>query len=118
MLVSLGRRKRRRIVRRLLRDPDVVRMALPKSGASDLHELRLLSQLLQRGRPDVTHPRSETADELSHRFGQGTLKGNAPFDALRHHYSAFFDLEIPIRRALLHRADRAHSSVHLIGTVP
>src|SRR5580765_673160 len=70
------------VVRGLLRDLHVVRVALPQTGAADLHEAGLRAQLLDRGDATVTHPGAQSADQLEHRRGQRALERHPALDAL------------------------------------
>src|SRR3954453_11417507 len=60
------------IVRSLLRDRDVVWMALAQPGGRDAHELRAL-HVLDRSRAAVAHRLTQPADELVDDRGNGAL---------------------------------------------
>src|SRR4051812_38376562 len=69
------------IVRRLLRDRHVVRMALAQPGRGDADEARGL-HVLDGGRPAVAHRLADAADELVQDRGEGALVRDAALDAL------------------------------------
>src|SRR5215218_9253173 len=70
------------IVRRLLGDRHVVRVALAQTCARDADEVRPLLHLLDRGRAAVTHRLPYAADELVHDGAHRPLVGDAALDAL------------------------------------
>src|SRR6476619_2145772 len=93
------------IVRCLLRDRHVVRMALAKSRGSDADELRSL-HLLDRRRPAIAHRLAHPADELVQDRRDGPLVRYAPFDSRR---DALLDvLDVALEVAVARRAPRAH----------
>src|SRR3954467_6856285 len=69
------------IVRRLLRDRHVVRVALAQPGGGDADEARGL-HLLDRGRPAVAHRLADAADELVQDRRERALVRDAALDAL------------------------------------
>src|SRR5919197_2108041 len=104
------------VIRRLLRDRDVVRMALAQASARDADEARVL-ELLDRGRAAVAHRLPEAADELVEDAAQRPLVGHLPLDSLGDELLHVLDvaLEVAVLReaARLHRAERAHAAVCL-----
>src|SRR3989440_4147225 len=96
---SAGRSGRGRtsaaIVRCLLRDRDVVRMAFAEARGSDADELRPL-HLLDRRRPAITHRLAEPTDELMEDGCDGPLVGDAPFDSLGHQLVDVFDVALEV----------------------
>src|SRR5256886_392940 len=105
------------IVRRVLRDRDVVGMALAEPGARDPDEPRRLQSLDRLG-ARVSHRLAETADELVHDRLDRALVRDATLDPLGHELVDVLDvaLEVPVLRvrASLHRAERAHAAVLLV----
>src|SRR5919197_407084 len=71
------------VIRRLLRDRHVVRMALAQARARDADEARLL-ELVDRRRAAVAHRLPQPADELVQDGRQRPLVRHPPLDALRH----------------------------------
>src|SRR5205807_1434587 len=71
------------VIRRLLRDRDVVRMALAQPRGCDADEPRVL-QLLDRRGAAVAHRLPQAADELVQDPAQRPLVGHAPLDSFRH----------------------------------
>src|SRR5690348_9617948 len=63
-LVRLGRFELGRVVRRFLRNGDVMRMALPHTGRRDLYKSRLRAQLLNGSGARVSHAGPEAANHL------------------------------------------------------
>src|SRR5438876_5901402 len=57
------------IVRRLAGDDDVVNVALAQAGTADANEASLLLQFGNAGAADVTHSRTQAADELLRHHG-------------------------------------------------
>src|SRR5581483_4429521 len=106
------------IVRRVLRDRDVVRVRLAQAGAGDADEPRLLHRL-DRRRAAVAHRLPEAADELVQHAGERALVRHASLDPLGHEFLDVLDvaLEVAIlgEAARLHRAERAHAPVLLVA---
>src|SRR3954454_13188469 len=104
------------IVRSLLRDRDVVRMALAQPCGRDAHELRAL-HVVDRPSAAVAHRLAQPADELVDDRRNGALVRDAPFDPLGHELLDVLDvaLEVTVARgaARAHRAERAHPAVLL-----
>src|SRR5581483_6004459 len=104
------------VIRRILRDRDVVRVRLAQPGARDAHELRFL-QSLDRRRAAVAHRLAKAADELVQHTRERPLVRHAPLDALRHELLDILDvaLEIAVLReaARFHGSERPHAAVLL-----
>src|SRR6478672_11484240 len=104
------------VIRRVLRDRDVVRVRLAQPGTSDAHEARILQRLDRLGAA-VAHRLPEAADDLVQHAGERAFVRHTPFDALRHELLDVLDvtLEVAVLRvpARLHRAERAHAAVLL-----
>src|SRR5205085_6567114 len=100
-----------RIVRRFARDGDVVDVAFAQARAGDAYELRLVVELGEVSRPDITHRGAQAAGELMHDVADRALVGHLALDALRHQFQRVLDvlLEIAVGRAACHRTDRAHA---------
>src|SRR5215203_6195465 len=100
------------VVRRLLGDRDVVRMALLHPGRCDADEARALPQLADRRRAAVAHARAHATGELVHVRRELALVRHHAFDALGHELVGLLHvaLAVTLLRALLHRADRAHAA--------
>src|SRR4029079_13948476 len=73
---------RMEVVRRLLGDRHVVRMALLHPGRGDPQEPRLRPQLLDRHRSAVAHPRADSAGALVHVRREPPLVGHDALDPL------------------------------------
>src|SRR5438270_2694157 len=104
------------IVRRLLRDRHVVRMALTQAGGGDADELRPL-HLLDRRRAAIAHRLAQPTDELVQDPRQRPLVGNAALDALRYELVDVLDVALEVavarRAARAHGPERAHPAVFL-----
>src|ERR671935_2519957 len=104
------------IVRRLLRDRHVVRMALAQARRGDAHELCALHLVDRRGAA-VAHRLAQTADELVQDGGERALVRDAPLDALGHELLDVLDVALEVavarRTACAHRTERAHAAVLL-----
>src|SRR5262245_12832954 len=87
------------VVGRVLRDHDVVGMALAETGAGDAPERGLL-QRVDRRRAAVAHRLAEAADELVQERRELALVRHASLDALRHELVDVLDvaLEVPVLR--------------------
>src|SRR4029078_2054887 len=99
------------VVRRFLRDCDVMRMTLPNARRRDLYELRFRSQFFDRLCAAVAHPGPQSTDELIDVTAERPLEGNAPFDSSRHQLArASFGAALPISfaGAFHHGAKRTH----------
>src|SRR6201746_383436 len=109
----------RAVVRRVLRDRHVVRMALAQPGRGDADEARARLHLLDRRRAAVAHRLAQATDDLVDDPGERPLVGHATLDALGHELvgARHVALEVAILggRARLHRAERAHAAVLLVA---
>src|SRR5438445_9142417 len=109
------------IVRRLLRDVDVVHVALLEPGRRDAHELGFLAQLGQGARAEVAHPGAQPAHQLLHDEGERALVRHPPLDALGHELPAellgllVLKVAVAAPLALAHGLERAHTAVELVG---
>ena len=74
----------RAVVRRVLRDRDVVRMALAQPGGRDPDEAGARLHLLDRRGAAVAHRLPEAADDLVDDARQRALVRHAALDALGH----------------------------------
>src|SRR5258706_3805222 len=105
------------VIRRLGRDLHVVGVGFAEARATDADEARLRAQILDRGRADVAHTQTQTANELIHERRERAASGHASFDALGHELAELRDVLLPvaIARSLphLHRAERAHPAIRL-----
>jgi hypothetical protein len=83
-----------------------------------LHELGLGPERIDGGGAGIAHARSQAADHLVEHVGDGTLVGDAPFDAFRHELLGgdLAVLEVAVGAAILHRGERAHAADHLEAT--
>src|SRR5512134_2049440 len=105
------------VVRGFLGDDHVVHVALPQPRRGDLHEGRPLLELRDVPGAHVPHAGLQTADQLECDARQRAAVGDAPLDplgdelALRLHVG----LEVPVLAPLLHRLQRPHAAVHLVG---
>src|SRR5439155_23702505 len=104
-----------RVVRRLSRDGDVVRMRLAQSRCRDADELSLRAKLLDVGAADVAHSTAQPAHHLEEHIAHRTFVRNSPLDSLRDEFFgghlAF--LEIPVSASVLHRGETSHAANHL-----
>src|SRR3954466_1017794 len=87
------------VIRRLLGDRHVVRVALAQARAGDAHEARLL-ELPHRGRARVAHGLAQAADQLAQDVANRTLVRDAGLHALVDQVSRILDvaLEVPVLR--------------------
>src|SRR5471032_3668042 len=88
---------------------------LAHAGTRDLDELGLVVHFCNIAAAAISHARPHTADHLEQDRVDRTLISDLPFDAFRHKLVDIrrVVLEIPIRGAVLHRADRTHAAVRL-----
>src|SRR5687767_11505734 len=90
-------------------------MGFSEPRARDAHEVRRAPQLADAAAADISHAAAQPTDHLKEDVDDGSLVGNAAFDALRyelaHRHLAF--LEIAIGAAILHGRERAHTANHL-----
>src|SRR6266567_3191037 len=83
------------IVRCLLRDRHVVRVALPEPRAGNTDELRVL-HLLDRGGAAIAHCLTHSADELMEDRGDRAFVGNAPLDSFRDELLDVLDVALKV----------------------
>src|SRR5882672_3568542 len=104
------------VIWRLLHDLHIMHVRLADARGGDLHELAACAQLLDRGVAGIAHACPQAADELLDHPDRAALVGDPPFDPfgdqLVHVHIRI--LEIPVRRAFLHRAERAPAAVGLV----
>src|SRR5438445_5529473 len=103
------------VIRRFLRDLDVVCMAFFHAGIGDLDELGLLLHGLDIFCATITHPCAEASNVLLHYFCQIAFESYPSFDAFGHELFdiVLYVLEIPVAAALGHSTDGAHAAVLL-----
>src|SRR5262245_36555979 len=82
----------RRVIRRFLRNVDVMRMVLLHRRPAYLDEAGARPQLLHGLCPAVTHPGPQAADELVDELGQRALVWHAALDSFRHQLPGLRDL--------------------------
>src|SRR4051812_23209109 len=104
------------VVRGFFNDLDVVDMRFADAGGSDLDKLGLGAQLVDRGAAGVAHAGAHAAHQLLDDADRAALVGHAAFHALGNqlvdvHLGV---LEIAVRRAFLHGAERSHSAIGLV----
>src|SRR5262249_22319937 len=110
------------VIGSLLRDVDVVHVALLETRGRDAHELRVLAQIAERARAEVAHPGTETANQLLHDEGERSLVRDPALDALGHELHAevlalvVLEVAVAAALALAHRLERAHAAIELVGT--
>src|SRR5688572_25840617 len=99
------------VVRRFLRDDDVVHVALAEPGRRDPHELRLRLQLGDVRAPGVAHAGAQAAEELVDRRRDRSAIRHAPLDALGHELLDLAStlLDAPLDRVLVLRSEE-HTS--------
>src|SRR4051794_16232305 len=105
------------VIRCVLRDRDVVRVALADPGSGDADEPALRLERLDGRGAAVPHRLPEPADELVDDRGDRPLVRDAPLDPLGHELVDVLDvtLEVAIlrERPRLHRSQRPHPPVLL-----
>src|SRR3712207_385073 len=69
------------VVRRLLRDDNVVDVRLLEARGAYANEACVLLELLYVAAARVAHPRAQAADELRGHVGESALVGDAPLYA-------------------------------------
>src|SRR5262249_30038174 len=103
------------VIRRLFGDDHVVHVALAETLRRDANESRALLQLADRTRADVAHAGAKTSDELIENRRERAAIRNASLDAFRNELLVRrARLAVAIFAALLHRAERAHASIHFV----
>ena len=78
----------RAVVRCFLRNRDVMRMVLPDRCRRHFDKPRVVSQLIDRSRSYVSHPRSQSADQLVDVIAQWPFKRHSPFDSFGYEFVA------------------------------
>src|SRR5688500_5057651 len=103
------------VIRRFLRNRDVVRVALGHARGADPAEARVFAELLDVIGPAVAHARADAADELVHEIAQRPAVRHAAFDALGNELARFAHARLPVAilRTLDHRAHATHAAVRL-----
>src|SRR5687767_6856058 len=106
-----------RVVRRLSRDRHVVGMRLAQSRHRNPDELRSRPQIVDGGRPHIAHTAAKTADHLIEHVRHGAFIRDAPLDTLGYELPGreLPFLEVAVRAAILHGAERSHSPNHLVA---
>src|SRR5262249_25516118 len=92
------RLRARAVVRRFLRNGDVMRMALLHGRGAHHDESAARPQLLDVPCPTVPHSGPQPADELVDKWREWSLVRNAPLDPLRHQ---LVRLAVPLAIAIL-----------------
>src|SRR5438132_8459769 len=104
------------VIRRLLRDRDVVRVRLTEAGGGDPHELGPFHVLDRRGAA-VAHRLPQPTDQLVEDRLQRPFVGDSPLDSLGDELLDVLDvpLEVPVLREppRTHCTERAHAAVLL-----
>ena len=92
-------------------------MALPEPRRGDAHEAAVAPHLAQGRASRIAHRRAQAAGELVDHLAQGALERHPPLDPLRDELQPVGDLllEVAVRRAARHGAERAHAAVGLVG---
>src|SRR5262249_38842213 len=105
------------VIRRVLRDRDVVRVRLAQPRPGDADEARVLHRVDRLGAA-VAHGLAQAADDLVDDALEPALVRHSALDTLRHEFLDVLDvaLEVPVlaEPARLHRAQRAHAAVLLV----
>src|SRR5260221_524518 len=103
---------RMEVVRRLLRDRHVVRVALLHPRRGDAEEARLRPELRDRRRAAVAHPGAHAARQLVDERREATLVRHDPLDAFGDELVRLGDvaLTVALLAARLHRAERSHAA--------
>src|SRR5262249_9837034 len=106
------------IVRALARDRYVVYMTLAHAGSRNADEFRLLVQLLQRSRADVTHSGAQPPAQLVQHGRHRAFIRYLAFNPFGHELERVLDvlLEVAVGRAARHGAHRAHAAIGLVRT--
>src|SRR5207249_221368 len=80
-------RVRGAVVRRFLRNGNVMRVALLHTRRGHLNEPRLGSEFVEGPAAAVTHSGAQAADQLINEWGQLTLVGDAALDSFGHQFA-------------------------------
>src|SRR5215211_5376535 len=106
------------VIRRLLRDRDVVRVRLAQPRAGDAHEARLL-EVADRRSAAVAHGLADAADQLVEDRGEAALVWHAALDPLGDELVDVLDVALEVavlrERARAHGAEGAHPAVLLVA---
>ena len=88
-------------------------MAFAHARGGDANELRPLLQFGNGARPHIAHGGAKPPGELVQDIGNWPLVRHLPFNAFRHKLQTVFHflLEITVRRAPRHGANRAHATI-------
>ncbi len=105
------------IVGRFAGDGDVVDVAFPEPGARDAAEPGVLLHFRDAAVAGVAHGRAQAPHQLVHDGAERPLVGHAAFDSFGDQLQIIADvlLEIAVRRAPGHGAQRAHAAIGLVG---
>ncbi len=92
-------------------------VALVERRAGNLHEHRVVAEVLQVVRAGIAHRGPQPARQLVQHVARGALVGHLALDALGHQLQAVPHvlLEVAVGRAARHGAHRAHAAIRLIG---
>src|SRR5690606_23308320 len=107
------------VIRRFLRDADVMHVAFADAGGGDADELGFGAHFFHVAATGEAHAGAQAADQLEDDGGHRAFVGHAAFDAFGHQFGgAGFDvLEVSVAGAvaLVHGAERAHAAVGLVA---
>src|ERR1700678_2144643 len=96
----------------------VVRVAFAEGRESDFQERGVCPQVGEAGRAHIAEAGAEAADQLGDGIGERSFVGDPALHSFGHEgASAFLHLHVSVGGAELHRTDRPHASVHLVGSV-
>src|SRR5438067_324713 len=101
------------VIRRVLRDRDVVRMRLAQPRTRDAHEARLL-QRVDRRRAAVAHRLAQAADDLVNDALERSLVGHPALDPLGHELVDVLDVALDSLHARDHLDDAAGMTVRRV----
>src|SRR5258706_11739937 len=104
------------VIRRLLRDRDIVRVALGHARRAHPAEPRVGLQLVDVFRAAISHSGSQSADHLIHEIAQRPAIRNAAFHTFGYQLAALLDagLAVPVAGAFDHRSHATHAAIRFI----
>ena len=80
-------------------------VGFPQTGGGDAHKAGPLLEFFDRGATAVTHPGTESPDELRDHFGEQALVRDAAFDALWDEFGNLALLRVAVAGARGHGGD-------------